>query len=112
MIALSLAGTQAGKPYEWGGTGPVAFDCSGLVQWAFRQVGIILPRTTWEQARAGSAVPLGSMMPGDVVIVNEDGSHEGIYAGNGMLFNAHSPGVPIGPTPLSDFHIYAIRRFY
>ena len=112
MIALNVAGSQAGKPYEWGGTGPNAYDCSGLVQWAFRQVGIALPRTTWEQARAGSAVPFGSMMPGDVVIVNADGSHEGIYAGGGMLLNAYAPGVPIGLTPLSEFDIYAIRRFF
>lgn len=111
-IALSIAGSQAGKPYEWGGTGPNAYDCSGLVQWAFRQVGIMLPRTTWEQATAGSAVPVGAMMPGDVVIVNTDGSHEGIYAGGGMLLNAYGPGVPIGLTPLSEFDIYAIRRFF
>lgn len=112
MVALSLAGTQAGKPYRWGATGPRAYDCSGLVQWAFRQVGIILPRTTWEQARAGSAVPFHSMMPGDVVIVNSDGSHEGIYAGGGMLLNAYAPGVPVGLTPISEFDIYAIRRFF
>ncbi|NQE87008.1 NlpC/P60 family protein [Nocardia terpenica] len=112
MAALSIATTQTGKPYEWGATGPNSFDCSGLVQWAFRQVGILLPRTTWQQAQAGSPVPFGAMMPGDVVIVNRDGSHEGIYTGAGQLFNAHSQGVPVGLTPLSEFQIYAIRRFF
>ena len=112
MIALNLAQTQAGKPYEWGATGPATYDCSGLALWAFRQVGIALPRTTWEQAGAGNAVPLSSIQPGDIVVVNSDGSHEGIYAGNGQLLNAHSPGVGVVTTPLSDFEIYAIRRFY
>ncbi|WP_460697969.1 C40 family peptidase [Nocardia thraciensis] len=112
QIALGLAQTQAGKPYVWGATGPDTYDCSGLALWAFRQVGIMLPRTTWQQAEAGSAVPLGALQPGDIVVVNNDGSHEGIYAGGGQLLNAHSPGVGVVMTPLSEFEIYAIRRFY
>ncbi|WP_280488143.1 C40 family peptidase, partial [Nocardia cyriacigeorgica] len=39
-----------GKPYEWGSEGPHSWDCSALVQWAYAQVGVRLPRTTWEQA--------------------------------------------------------------
>jgi cell wall-associated NlpC family hydrolase len=112
MAALNIAGTQAGKPYQWGGTGPVAYDCSGLVQWAFRQVGILLPRTTWQQARVGSAVPLWAIQPGDVVILKRDGSHEGIYAGSGRVLNSYDYGVGVVMTPLSRFAIYAIRRFY
>ncbi|MFI5781536.1 NlpC/P60 family protein [Nocardia sp. NPDC051570] len=112
MAALSVATSQTGKPYQWGAVGPHSYDCSGLVQWAFRQVGILLPRTTWQQARAGSAVPFFALMPGDVVIVNPDGSHEGIYAGGGLLLNAYDYGVGVVATPLSQFHIYAIRRFF
>ncbi|MFI6869603.1 C40 family peptidase [Nocardia sp. NPDC050406] len=112
MAALGLATTQTGKPYLWGGTGPDAWDCSGLVQWAFRSVGIDMPRTTWQQAETGLNVPVGAMQLGDVVILNGDASHVGIYAGNGQLFNAHSPGVPIGLTPLNEFDIYSIRRYY
>ena len=109
MSAMNVARTQLGKPYQWGGTGPNAFDCSGLVQWAYRWVGIFLPRTTWQQARAGSAVPLFAIQPGDVVVVNRDGSHEGIYVGNGMLLNAYDYGVGVVYTPLIQFHIFAIR---
>jgi hypothetical protein len=112
MLALGIARSQTGKPYEWGATGPAAYDCSGLVQWAFRQVGILLPRTTWQQARAGSPVPLSAIEPGDVVVLNSDGSHEGIYAGNGQVLNAYDYGVGVVLTPLSQFDIYAIRRFY
>ncbi|WP_439651202.1 NlpC/P60 family protein [Nocardia panacis] len=109
--ALIAAATQTGKPYEWGGVGPDAWDCSGLVQWAFRQVGVQLPRTTWQQAKVGLPVPLGALSPGDVVILNEDASHVGIYAGFGQILNAYDWGVPVGLAPLSQFFVYAIRRF-
>nr|WP_245550880.1 NlpC/P60 family protein [Nocardia paucivorans] len=109
--ALTAALTQLGKPYEWGGEGPYAWDCSGLVQWAFRQVGVQLPRTTWEQARVGAAVPRYALSPGDVVILNPDASHVGIYAGYGQVFNAYGRGVPVGFTPLNKFVIKTIRRF-
>jgi peptidoglycan DL-endopeptidase CwlO len=109
--ALTAAATQLGKPYEWGGTGPFAWDCSGLVQWAFRQAGVKLPRTTWQQARVGAAVPLAALSPGDVVILNTDASHVGIYAGFGQILDAHDWGVPVGLHPLSEFDIFTIRRF-
>ncbi len=109
--ALTAAFTQIGKPYEWGGTGPFSWDCSGLVQWAFRQVGVKLPRTTWEQAKVGAAVPFLALSPGDVVILNNDASHVGIYAGFGQILDAHDWGVPVGLRPLRQFDIYTIRRF-
>ncbi|WP_433685815.1 NlpC/P60 family protein [Nocardia sp. CA-119907] len=109
--ALAAAYTQVGKPYQWGGTGPLAWDCSGLVQWSFAQVGVRLPRTTWQQARVGAAVPLSALSMGDVVILNEDASHVGIYAGSGQILDAHDWGIPVGLHPLSQFHIYTIRRF-
>ncbi|MFR9753120.1 C40 family peptidase [Nocardia sp. 004] len=109
--ALAAATTQLGKPYEWGGTGPFSWDCSGLVQWAYRQVGVKIPRTTWQQAKVGTPVPRYALSPGDVVVLNRDGSHVGIYAGYGQVLNAYDWGVPVGYTPLRQFDIYAIRRF-
>ncbi|MFC9553018.1 NlpC/P60 family protein [Rhodococcus sp. NPDC056960] len=111
LAALAAAVTQTGKPYLWGGTGPDAWDCSGLVQWAFRQAGVNLPRTTWEQAEVGAPIPLWALAPGDIVVLNDDASHIGIYAGFGQVFNAYGRGVPVGLAPLSQFHIYSIRRF-
>ncbi|WP_067848087.1 NlpC/P60 family protein [Nocardia lijiangensis] len=111
LAALAIAMTQTGKPYEWGGTGPNSWDCSGLVQWAFRQVGVNMPRTTWQQAKAGVPVAPGAMAPGDVVVLNSDGSHVGIYAGFGQIFNAYGRGVPVGLASLKKFTIYAVRRF-
>ncbi|WP_330253798.1 C40 family peptidase [Nocardia sp. NBC_00565] len=109
--ALTAAYTQIGKPYEWGGTGPFTWDCSGLVQWAFRQVGVNLPRTTWQQARVGATVPFWALSLGDVVILNDDASHVGIYAGSGQILDAHDWGVPVGLHPLDEFDIFTIRRF-
>ncbi|QNG21109.1 C40 family peptidase [Rhodococcus triatomae] len=109
--ALAAASTQTGKPYVWGGVGPHGWDCSGLLQWAFRQVGVDLPRTTWEQAVVGTSIPLWALAPGDIVVLHRDASHIGIYAGFGQVFNAYGRGVPVGLTPLSHFHIYDIRRF-
>ncbi|MCP2278906.1 NlpC/P60 family protein [Nocardia amikacinitolerans] len=111
LAALAIATTQTGKPYVWGGTGPHGWDCSGLVQWAFRQVGVDMPRTTWQQATVGVPVPVRAMAPGDVVVLNDDGSHVGIYAGFGQIFNAYGRGVPVGLSPIKQFTIYAVRRF-
>lgn len=116
LAALAAAATQTGKPYLWGGNGPDAWDCSGLVQWAFRTVGISLPRTSQEMARytGGMLVPLSALQPGDVITMDtyDIAGHVGIYAGNGMVFNAYGTGLPTGLRPLSDFRIHNIRRFF
>ena len=72
---------QLGKPYEWAGNGPSSFDCSGLTVWAFRSVGIALPRTTYGQVGMGVPVDRASIQPGDLVFFDTDGSgpsHVGI----------------------------------
>ena len=81
------------------------------MQWAFRQAGVNLPRTTWQQAEVGMPVPLWALSPGDVIILNRDASHVGIYAGFGQVFNAYGRGVPVGLAPLAQFDIFTIRRF-
>lgn len=110
LAALGWAMTQIGKRYEWGGSGPDGWDCSGLVQWSFHQAGVALPRTSWQQATVGAPVPFLAMSPGDIVVLNRDGSHVAIYAGFGQIFNAYDQGVPVGFSPLRHFRIYAIRR--
>lgn len=111
LAALAAASTQSGKPYLWGGTGPDSWDCSGLVQWAFRQAGVSLPRTTWQQAKVGARVPLWALSPGDVIILNRDASHVGIYAGFGQVLNAYARGDMVRLAPLAEWDIYTIRRF-
>src|SRR5262249_10988983 len=68
--AIKFALAQAGKPYVWGGTGPDAFDCSGLVQAAYRAAGIDIPRTTFDEWPFGARVPNGQEQPGDLVFFN------------------------------------------
>jgi peptidoglycan DL-endopeptidase CwlO len=112
LTALAAATTQTGKPYLWGGVGPHAWDCSGLVQWAFRQAGVQLPRVSQQQAWVGTPIPFAAMAPGDIITFRAANDHVGIYAGFGQVFNAYGAGVPIGLTPLSQLPpINQIRRF-
>ncbi|ADG89749.1 hydrolase Nlp/P60 [Thermobispora bispora] len=67
---LEYALAQRGKPYRWGGTGPDAFDCSGIVYMAYRHAGLTIPRTTFEQWPFGVRIEPGSERPGDLVFFN------------------------------------------
>lgn len=82
-----------GGRYVWGGTAFKAWDCSGYVQWIYRQAGIELPRV--EQWRVG--VRTDDPQPGDLVVQNPQGpdnwGHVGIYAGDGMMWSALNPSV-------------------
>lgn len=92
MDALRMALTQQGKPYVWGATGPSTFDCSGLVQWAYRQIGIGLPRVSRQQAQVGTAVAPQDARPGDLMFFNSPVTHVGIYVGNGQFLEAPQSG--------------------
>ena len=65
--AVRYAEGKIGAPYRWGAAGPDAFDCSGLVQWSYRQVGVTLKRTTYDQATQGKPVSRSQLRPGDLV---------------------------------------------
>jgi peptidoglycan DL-endopeptidase CwlO len=64
---IGFAEAQLGKPYLWGGTGPDAFDCSGLAMMAYRAAGISIPRTSEEQWTFGQQIPASQVKPGDLV---------------------------------------------
>ncbi|TSE01193.1 NlpC/P60 family protein [Skermania sp. ID1734] len=108
--ALDAARSKLGAPYVYGATGPNAFDCSGLVQWAYRQAGRVLPRTSWEQAAGGTPVALNALQPGDVISY-DGGSHSAIYAGDGQVIHASTSGVPVKYAPLYSMPIFAARRY-
>ncbi|TSE00379.1 NlpC/P60 family protein [Skermania sp. ID1734] len=107
--ALQAAESKVGAQYVWGGSGPYVFDCSGLVQWAYRQAGVQLPRTSFAQAQVGQAVSKADLEPGDIVIF-DGGGHAALYAGNGQIVHASTSGQPVKYAPLNSMAFYAARR--
>lgn len=108
--ALDAALSKLGAPYVWGATGPDAFDCSGLVQWAYRQAGVSVPRTTYDQVNGGSPVGRGDLQPGDVVLFS-GAQHVGLYAGDGTVVHAPTSGQPVKRAPLDSMPFFAARRY-
>lgn len=86
---VAIAARYEGSPYLYGGTTPAGFDCSGYLQYVYRQVGIDLPRTSSAQRAAGTRISRSEAMPGDLVYMP---GHIGIYAGNGMMWDAPRTG--------------------
>ncbi|MDO5646287.1 MAG: NlpC/P60 family protein [Dermabacter sp.] len=82
---LATARNGIGSPYVMGGTSPSGWDCSGFVQWVYKQHGINLPRTDSAQAAYATRIPASEARPGDLV---QKPGHIGIYAGNGMFVDA------------------------
>jgi len=83
--------TWQGVNYLWGGTTRSGVDCSGLVQRVFKEHGIYLPRTSYEQYRIGVGIPQANLKPGDLVFFNTNGtpaSHVGIYLGERNFISA------------------------
>ncbi|MFI1222969.1 MULTISPECIES: C40 family peptidase [unclassified Streptomyces] len=91
---VAFAKAQVGDAYVSGGTGPNAWDCSGLVQAAYRTVGIDLPRVSQSQSTAGTQVSLDNLQPGDILYWGGAGSayHVAIYVGGGEFVGAQNSG--------------------
>ena len=98
--ALQAALSKRGDPYVWGAAGPGAFDCSGLVVWAFEQVGITLPHYTGDLWNSGVHVPRSDLEPGDLVFFYPDISHVGIYIGDGLMVDAPDFGLTVRVEPV------------
>lgn len=90
----STALQYVGYPYVYGAAGPSAFDCSGFVQYIYGLHGISLPRTASAQGAAGTWIPASEAQPGDIVAWS-DGSHVGIYLGNGQIVHASTPSTGV-----------------
>jgi cell wall-associated NlpC family hydrolase len=103
--ALRFALTKQGDEYVWGGAGPDVFDCSGLVMWAYAQVGISLPHFTGTQWNSGQHISRDEIQPGDLLFFyNLD--HVGLYVGDGLFLDAPTFGQPvqIQPIPWASFN--------
>ncbi|MBQ1094942.1 C40 family peptidase [Streptomyces sp. b94] len=89
---VAFVQSQVGDAYVSGGTGPNSWDCSGLVQAAFKSVGVDLPRVSQSQSTAGTQVGLSNLQPGDILYWGGAGSayHVGVYVGDGMFVGAQN----------------------
>lgn len=96
-----------GTPYVWGGTSPSGFDCSGLVQYVYKQLGFDLPRISADQARSGKRIDLKDLKPGDLVgwdnsSRNYGADHIAIYIGDGKIIEAPRPGESVQISHIYD----------
>lgn len=107
---VRAAESKIGAPYVYGAAGPSAFDCSGLVNWSYRQAGLTIPRDSYGQLGGGRAVSYANAQPGDVLIFN-GGSHAGIYIGHGMFVHASTEGVPVRKAPVKEWALTSVRRY-
>jgi peptidoglycan DL-endopeptidase CwlO len=89
--AAGVALSQLGTPYVWAGFAPGGFDCSGLVMWAYSQVGVALPHSSYAQWGYGVSVSRDQLQPGDLVFFDGLG-HVGIYIGGGQFVHAPHTG--------------------
>ncbi|MEU7632612.1 C40 family peptidase [Nocardia sp. NPDC049220] len=108
--AVDVALTKLGAAYQGGAAGPDAFDCSGLVQWAYRQVGRELPRSSYEQLAAGTPTSQHDLQRGDLVSFY-GGSHSGLYAGDGTVVHAATSGTGVQVAPISTMPYAGARRY-
>ena len=94
--AASHALKMLGRPYHFGGSSPsTGFDCSGLVQFSFKQAGVSVPRATDRQRSTSRPVRLSDLRRGDLIFFDQEGkksSHVGIYLGGGRFVHAPSSG--------------------
>ncbi|CAJ1494464.1 C40 family peptidase [[Mycobacterium] burgundiense] len=99
-LAVRAALSRLGRPYVWGATGPDRFDCSGLMQWSYRQAGVGIGRTTYDQIDDGVAVPRSQIRPGDLVFPHS--GHVQMAIGNGMVVEAPHAGATVKISPLPN----------
>lgn len=102
--AVSFATAQIGKPYRYGGNGPASYDCSGLVQQAYKAAGVSISRTTYTQFREGTSVARSDLRPGDLVFFYSGPSHVGMYIGGGRMVHAPSSGKRIQIVSMSGYY--------
>ena len=102
---VSLAGQLVGTPYRYGGSSRRGFDCSGLVQYTHRQVGLEVPRTTESQLRQARVPERENLLPGDLLFFTigfAKARHVGIYEGDGFFIHAPSSGKRVSRASLEN----------
>lgn len=105
---MKAAAELVGTPYVFGGETPSGLDCSGYVLFVYSQFGIALPHSVYQQSKLAKKISADEAVPGDIVVFN-DYSHNGIYAGNGMYYHAPQPGDRVKLAPISVTRYHFVR---
>jgi cell wall-associated NlpC family hydrolase len=108
--AMDKALSKIGAKYRWGASGPDAFDCSGLVNWAYRTSGESLPRSSKDMSRVGIPISKNDLQPGDLVFFYSGPSHVAIYIGNGQIVHASNPSHPVKVADMGSMPFNTARR--
>ena len=94
--AVQAAEREIGVPYVWGGSSPSGFDCSGLIAWAYSQVGIGLPHFSGAQYASTTHISMADIAPGDLLFYGPGGSeHVAMYVGGGSMIEAPHSGATV-----------------
>jgi cell wall-associated NlpC family hydrolase len=107
--AVSAALSRVGDWYQWGAAGPNTFDCSGLMMWAYAQVGISLPHYSGGQYADTTHIPMSDVQPGDLVFPSDPGQHVAMYIGNGNIVEAPYTGAQVHVVPMGSWFVLASR---
>jgi len=98
---VDIARKHVGTPYQWSGSSPSGFDCSGLVRYVYAQVGVSLPHNATKQYRLGTPVSRDRLEPGDLVFFDRL-RHNGIYVGNGRFIHSRQTGKRVSIARLDE----------
>jgi cell wall-associated NlpC family hydrolase len=110
QAAMNTALGQVGDAYVWGAAGPNAFDCSGLMQYAYAAAGVSLPHSSRMQSQLGAPVSRGQLQPGDLLFYFSPVSHVGMYIGNGQMVHASTPGTPVRVVSIDSMGSFTSAR--
>lgn len=116
---VAEAKKHLGKKYVWGATGPNTFDCSGLTQYVYKQLGITIPRTSLAQSKSGKSVNKSDLQSGDLLFwktTSAEVGHVGMYVGNGQFIHAPNKSKPVKYDSLNSSYYSSrfvrARRYY
>ncbi len=107
--AVAAAKSRLGLPYVWGAAGPGAFDCSGLIMWAWAHGGVSLPHFSGAQYSNTTHISMAQLQPGDLVFPADTGAHVAMYVGGGMIIEAPHTGDVVHIVPMYSWFVLASR---